>query len=185
MRRGHLGEIAEAADDGVEIGEFGFQRGGGFAENFLKLLGAKLAGALEIFDGDLQREKRVAQFVSQAAGEFAPGGDAFGLHKLFFLRGEGAGHVVESAGKLADFVAALHIDVGVPAAGGDVARAIGKLFDGASDAAGNPPADQQADEDGGESDEAGGFQNLALKENEFLGGTAEQENAEQFVVAAA
>ena len=70
LRRGHFGKIAEAADDGVEIGEFGFEGGGGFAENFLKLLRAKLAGALEIFDGDLQGKERVAQFVGQAlAGE--------------------------------------------------------------------------------------------------------------------
>src|SRR5208283_5250897 len=117
LRSGHLGKIAEAADDAVEVGEFGFERGGGFAKNFLELLGTKLAGTLKIFDGELQGEKRIAQFVSEATGQFTPGSDAFGLHELFFLRGEGARHVVEGAGKLADFVVALNIDVRVPVTG--------------------------------------------------------------------
>ncbi len=56
VRSRHLGKIAEAANNAVEIGEFGFERGGGFTKNFLELLRTKLAGTLEIFDGDLQRE---------------------------------------------------------------------------------------------------------------------------------
>src|SRR4029077_12873566 len=120
LRSGHLGKIAEAANDAVEISELGFERGCSFAKNFLKLLGTKLAGALEILDGDLQGEERIAQFVSKPASQFAPGRDAFGLHELLFLRGEGARHVIEGAGELADFVVALNIDVRVPMAGGDV-----------------------------------------------------------------
>ena len=80
LRRGHFGEIAEAPDDAVEIGEFGFQCGRRFTEDFLKLVGAKLAGTLEILHRDLQREKRIAKFVRQAAGQFTPGGNALGLH---------------------------------------------------------------------------------------------------------
>ena len=56
IRRGHLGKITEAADDAVEIGEFGFEGGGAFGENLLKLSGAKLSGALQIFKSDLHGE---------------------------------------------------------------------------------------------------------------------------------
>ena len=56
LRRGHFGEIAEAADDAVEIGEFGFERGGAFGKNFLKLRGAEGAGALQVFKSDLHGE---------------------------------------------------------------------------------------------------------------------------------
>ena len=56
LRRGHFGEIAEAANDAVEIGEFGFESGGAFGKNFLKLLRAQLTGALQVFERDLQGE---------------------------------------------------------------------------------------------------------------------------------
>ena len=78
------------------------------------------------------------KFVGQAASEFAPCSDAFGLHQLFLLRGQGVGHVVEGAGELADFVAALDVDVRVPAAGGDITSAIGELFDRTGDARERP-----------------------------------------------
>src|SRR5208282_4447576 len=89
LRRGHFGEIAEAADDAVEVGELGFQSGGAFIEDFLKLRRAKLAGTLEIFNGDLQGEERIAKLVGKASGEFPPGSNALGLHQLFLLSGEG------------------------------------------------------------------------------------------------
>src|SRR5208337_4479108 len=76
FRRGHFGEIAEAADDVVEVGELRLQSGRRFADNLLKFLGAELTRTLQIFHSDLQREEWVAQLVSQPAGQFAPGGDA-------------------------------------------------------------------------------------------------------------
>src|SRR2546425_12997858 len=76
---GILAKIAEAADDGVQVGEFGAKRGSGLEENLVKLLGGLLAGALQIFHGKLQRKKRVLQLVSQAPRQFAPGSDALGL----------------------------------------------------------------------------------------------------------
>src|SRR5208283_1389067 len=116
--------------------------------------------------------------MSQAAGKFAPGGDTLGLHQLFPLRGEGFGHVVESGGKLADFVTALDVDVGVPAAGGNIASATGELFDGASDAPGDPPAQEQANEKSGKGHERSGLQNFAAQGDQFFARTAEQEHAE-------
>jgi len=56
IRRGHFGEIAEAANDAVEIGKLGFKSGRTFGKNFLKLSGAELAGTLKIFECDLHWE---------------------------------------------------------------------------------------------------------------------------------
>jgi len=122
--------------------------------------------------------------MGEATGEFAPGSDAFCLDKFFLLRREGIRHVVESASELADFVVALSVDVRVPTAGSNIARAVGEFFDGMRDAFGHPPGEEKADEDGGEGDRYGGFQDLAAEEDEFTLRTTKEKYAEQFVVAA-
>ena len=43
---------------------------------------------------------------------------------------------------------------------------------------------RQANDNGGEGDERGGFQNLAAQHDQFLARTAEQKHAEQFAIAA-
>src|SRR5205823_7843260 len=135
-----------AADDAVQIGKLRFQGRRRFVENFEELLGVEPAGFLEVLDGDLHREKRIAQFVSKASGEFAPGSHALGLEKTLFLRSEGSRHVVEGDGELADFIASTNFDARIPSSGGDFAGAFGKLLDGLGDARGNPEADEQSDE---------------------------------------
>src|ERR1700681_3619570 len=64
----HFRKVAKAPDDGIQIGELDLQRCRRFVENFQKLFGVELLRALQIFDGDLQGEQRVAQFVGEAAG---------------------------------------------------------------------------------------------------------------------
>ncbi len=59
--------------------------------------GLRSAGALQIFDRGLQWEERVFQLVRQAAGEFAPGGHALGLHQALALFAQLRGHMVEGA----------------------------------------------------------------------------------------
>src|SRR5262249_15391675 len=70
LRRRHLGEVAKAADDGLQIGNLGEQRGCTLAKYLVELLGSVGAGAQQILDGDLQRKQRVLELVSQAAGQF-------------------------------------------------------------------------------------------------------------------
>ena len=97
MRGRHFREIAEAADDGIEVGEFGFQSSGGLVEDFLELTRGELARALQIFDRDLQGKERIAQLVGEAAGQFAPGSYALGLNEPFLLRSERAGKAIRMA----------------------------------------------------------------------------------------
>jgi len=81
--------------------------------------------ALQVFDGNLQRKERVAQFVRQPPRQFAPSRDAFRLHQLFLLGGQCSGHFIERVRQLPDFVAAPHINLGVPASARHLARAVG------------------------------------------------------------
>src|SRR5580704_919692 len=80
LRIRHLGEIAESSDDAVEIGEFSLESGGTFRENFLELRRAELARALKIFERDLHGKERIAQLMSEAAGQLAPSSDTFSLY---------------------------------------------------------------------------------------------------------
>src|SRR5271165_2996693 len=120
----------------------------------------------------------------EAAGKFAPGGDPFGLHQLFFLSGQGAGHVVEGSGELANFIAAMNVNARVPASRSDLAGSVREFFDGAGDARGDPPRHEEAGEEGSEGYQARGFQDLAAEENQFALRAAEKQNAQQFLVAA-
>ena len=72
--------------------------------------------------------KRILQFVREPARQFAPGGDAFGLHQALALLGKLARHFVERVGELADFIARVHLDARFPVSRGDFARACGKLL---------------------------------------------------------
>ncbi len=69
--------------------------------------GERLRGANQIFNGELQREEWILEFVGESAGEFAPCGDALALDELFALRGELFGHVVKAAREHAHFVVAV------------------------------------------------------------------------------
>src|ERR1039458_5000551 len=82
--------------------QFGEQRGGALAEDFVELAGMRGARALQVLDGDLQREQGILQLVREAAGELAPGGHALGLHQAVALLQQLAGHLVESGGQRAD-----------------------------------------------------------------------------------
>ena len=137
----HFREITEAADDGFQIVDFAEHDAGGFPENFVELRGILFAGALQIFDRSLQREQRILEFMREAAGEFAPGGDAFDLHELFALLDELAGHLIKGFGELGDFVAAMNIDAGAPIAVGNFARGGDEFLHRAGDARGAPPAE--------------------------------------------
>src|SRR5208283_2147880 len=68
------------------------------------------------------------------------------------------------------------------AAGGNIASATGELFDGASDAPGDPPAQEQANEKSGKGHERSGLQNFAAQGDQFFARTAEQEHAEHFAI---
>ena len=108
--------------------------------------------------GGLQREERIFEFVREAAGDFAPGSDAFGLHQALALLDELLGHLIEGFGELADFVVAANLHARAPIAFRDFVRAFGQLLHRARDARGAPPAEhqpeQQADGDHAESEPA-------------------------------
>src|SRR5437588_1465061 len=182
FRRGHFGEIAEAADDVVQVGQLRFQGRGGLVEDFEEVPGFEPSGLLQVFDGDLHGEKRIAQFVGEAARKFAPGGDALGLQQALLLRCESSRHIVKSNSQLADFIASARFDARVPASGGDLAGAFGKFFDRLGDARGNPEADQHANEERGGRDSPGTFQDFARELDQFSTRTADKKDAQEFVI---
>ena len=51
--RGHFGEIAKTADDGLQIAQFGKQRLRALTKDLFKLIGMLAFGPFQIFDGDL------------------------------------------------------------------------------------------------------------------------------------
>ncbi len=180
----HFGEIAEAADDGFQVIDFTEHDAGGLAEDFVELGGILFAGALQIFDRGLQREQRVFEFMREAAGQFAPGGDAFDLHEFFALLDQLAGHLIKGFGELGDFVAAVHIDAGAPITVGDFARGGHEFLHRAGDAGGAPPAEQQAEQeaDGGDAERQPA--DAAFERDDGALGTADEQNADQFFLAA-
>src|SRR5690348_5890695 len=117
---GHAGELAKASDNGLEVGDLGEKRGRAFLEDFFEHLRAVFARADEVFDGELKREERVLELVGEAAGEFAPGGDALSLNQAFFLFEQVGGHAIEGLGEVADFVGGSDVYVGVEIAGCDL-----------------------------------------------------------------
>ncbi len=123
IRRRHACEIAEPADDGFELRQFREQRRGALSKNLVELRRIALARALQIFDGDLQREKRILQFMRQTAGQFTPGGDAFGLNRALALCDQLLGHLVEGAREVADFIAGGRFHAHGPISAGDGTRA--------------------------------------------------------------
>ena len=100
--------------------QFGEQRGGAFAEDLVELFRVPVPRALHVLHGDLQREKRILQFVRQAAGQFAPCGHALGLHQPLALLHQLVRHAIEGPGQLADLVGGCGIDGRSPIAGGDL-----------------------------------------------------------------
>ena len=176
FRRRHLGKIAEAADDRLQIFQLGAQRGRGLEKDFVKLLGVLLARALQIFHGQLEREERIFQFVREPPRQFAPRGDAFGLHQAFALLGKLARHFVERLGKLADFIARMNLDARLPAPCGDFAGARGKLLDRARDARRNPPAQNQSQEDHAAANQQRQRANEIEHLHQVLPRTADQQN---------
>ena len=78
--------------------------------------------------------------------QFAPRGNAFGLHQPLLLRGKRLRHVIERFGKLPDFIASTNIDARIPSSAGNLAGAFGKFLDRFGDSRGDPEADEQSDE---------------------------------------
>src|SRR5713226_9505047 len=95
LRLRHFGKFAEASDDAFEVRDFRKQRGRTLLKRFVELLLSLLARAQKIFYSELQRKKRVLEFVGEAARQFSPGGDAFGLHQAFALVDQVARHLIE------------------------------------------------------------------------------------------
>ena len=81
LRRRHLGEIAEAADDLFQIRQLREQRGRAFLKHLVELFRILLARALHVLHRDLQREQRILQLVRQSPRQFAPGRHALGLQR--------------------------------------------------------------------------------------------------------
>ena len=151
LRLRHFGEVAEAPDNGLQVAEFSQQGRGALAKHFVEFGG--IARAQQVFHRDLQREERILELVRQAAGKFAPGGDALGLHGAVALFDQLVGHGIERFGELADFVARGNFDVRVPIAGGDFPRGFGQTFDGLRDARRHPAAEQNREQDSDAADD--------------------------------
>ena len=122
--------------------------------------------------------------MGEAAGQFAPCGDAFGLHQALALLGELARHFVEGLGELADFIARVNGDARFPAAGGHFARARGKLLDRARDARRNPPAQDQPEQNHAAADQQRQRANEIEHLHQVLARTSDQQHGQQIAVAA-
>src|SRR6266567_5957977 len=141
LRLGHFAEVAEAANDGLEIGDFHPERARALVEDFIEFFRGKFTCSDEVLDGELQGEERVLELVSQSAGELAPGGDSFALHETFALRSELACHVIKTSSQDRHLIAATLGDAHIPVAGSDVFSRAGKLLDWMRDAGGDPKAE--------------------------------------------
>ena len=56
---GHLGKVAEAADDHSQVRQFGEQRGSAFAKNLVKFARMALTSAQQILNRNLKREEGI------------------------------------------------------------------------------------------------------------------------------
>ena len=144
FRSGHFAEVAEAADDRLQVGDLHAQCLRALAKDFLELLGGQLAGTRQVLHRELQGEQRVLEFVRQAPGKLAPRGDAFGLDKAVALAGQLAGHMIEAARQHTELIAALFGNLHIPVAGGHVPGGASQLLDGPR----YPRRDPQAQADG-------------------------------------
>lgn len=97
----------------------------------------------------LEGEERVFQLVSEAAGKFAPCGDALGLDEAIALLDQLAGHPIEGGGELADLIARGDRDMRVPIAASDRAHTGDEFGNGPGDAGRGPPAQQDAQKNAG------------------------------------
>ncbi len=85
FRLRHFCEIAEAADDLLQILDFRKQYARSTRGTLPQTVRDLLFCALEVLDRGLQRKKRILQLVRQPPRQFPPGRHALGLHQSFAL----------------------------------------------------------------------------------------------------
>ena len=121
--------------------------------------------------------KRILQFVRQAARQFAPRRDALGLNGAVALFQQLLCHAIEGARQFSDFVLRQDLDAGGQIAAGDGARALGQPFHGPGDPLGGPPAQQHADDDAGGGHDEAGPQNGSLQTDLLAQRSSREEHA--------
>ena len=75
-------------NDGFQIGDLRTEGCGAFAEDLVEFGRRQLARAHQIFNRELQREKRIFELVRQTPRQLAPSRNALALHEPFALAGE-------------------------------------------------------------------------------------------------
>src|ERR1700722_2617630 len=120
----------------------------------------------------------------EAAGEFAPGGDAFDLHEFFALLDELAGHLVKGFGKLGDFVVAMNLDTATPVAVGDFTRGGDEFLHRSGYPRGAPPAEQQAEQEADGGDAQRQPADATFERDDGALRAADKQDAQQFFLAA-
>ena len=160
--RRHPGEITEAADDHLQIGELCQQRGSALAKDFLKLsrrfcggggfriqeFGFALCrllvvGAKQVFHRDLQREKRILELVRQAAGQLPPCRYPFGLHQALTLFHQFLCHTIERLRQLPDLIRRASLNAGLPVALSHFPCRHGEPLHRTGNPCGGPDAEQE------------------------------------------
>jgi hypothetical protein len=184
FRRRHFGEIAEAADNLLQIRELRQQRRRPFAKDFVELLGVFVARPLHVLHGDLQREQRILQLVRQPPRQFAPRRHALGLHQALALFHQFVSHAIESARQLPDLVFAGHFHGGAPVAGGHPAGAFRQPLHRPRDARRGPPAQHDRHQDAADRHHHGGLQHGAFQFHQIAARVADQQHAQHVVLAA-
>ena len=115
MWRGHLGKIAEASDDRLQVGNFCQQGFSALLEDLFKLAGVARFGAQHVFHGNLQGKQRIFQLMGETPRQFAPGGHTLALQQALALLQKLARHAVEGVGQASDFIVGgvIHFDAEV------------------------------------------------------------------------
>ncbi len=144
LRRRHLGKIAEAADDGLQIGDLREQGSGALAEDLVELRGRFFPRAQQVLYRDLQREERVLELMGQPSRQFAPGRHAFALHQALALRDQLLGHLVEGGGQFPDLVLGTGFHAHIPVALANFRGGAGQSLDGAAETRGDDAAHDHA-----------------------------------------
>ena len=123
LRRRHLGEIAEPADDGLQVAPVPPAASPCFRGTLRRTASgcsrrARCRFSMVICSG----KQRILQLVRQPARQFAPGRDALGLNGAVALLDQLLGHLVEGAGQIADLIAECTSHPRAPISAGDRLR---------------------------------------------------------------
>ena len=183
LGRGHAGEVAEALDDGAQVGDLRQECPGTLAKHFLELCRVLFFGAQQVFHRNLQRKQRVLQLVCKPPCQLAPCRHPFRLHQAFALVGQLVRHQIERGCQFAELIVRRDRDPGPPVSGGDLAGDIGELLDRTRGLRCRPSTEHETQQHSGRAYQHRYEANVLLHLDHVAARTAHQQHAQQLRVA--